>query len=293
MPTVFLSYAREDLEEAGRIARELAAAGVTVWRDQEQLHVGQTWPKALGEAIAASDALLLLWSSRAGASSFVELEWCTAVALRRTVLPCLLDQTPLPPSLAAIEAVPAAGIAAAARKFLAAPAGETKSPDPSRTQRVVHQLAEIGGGAPEEVLQKAKAVFEEGNWRWQSWVAIIAGILAVVSLGLALARSYLPAPTKQEAPASQGPVSTAQPLAGFIQDEAGEPLANVNVTVAMGDKVVASATTDSLGHYRFQVDGLAEADVTLLAQRDGFQTEKRYTKLGNPGFNFKMGRKKR
>jgi len=291
MPTVFLSYAREDLEEAGRIAQQLTAAGMTVWRDQEQLHVGQTWPKALGEAIAASDALLLLWSSRAAASSFGELEWCTAVALRRMVLPCLLDQTPLPPSLAAIEAVPAAGIAAAARKFLATPAGETKSPDPSRTQRVVHHLAEIGGGAPEEVLQKAKAVFAQRNWVVQSPVWLIAVILAV-GLGLAL-RIYLPAPTKQEAPASQGPVTTAQPLAGFIQDEAGEPLANVNVTVAMGDKVVASATTDSLGHYRFQVDGLAEADVTLLAQRDGFQTEKRYTKLGNPGFNFKMGRKKR
>jgi hypothetical protein len=112
----------------------------------------------------------LLWSSRAAESTFVELEGCTAVALRRTVLPCRLDQTPLPPSLAAIEAFPPAGIAAAARKFLVAPAGETKSPDPSRTQRVVHQLAEIGAGAPEEVLQKAKAVFAQSNWMVQGLV---------------------------------------------------------------------------------------------------------------------------
>jgi len=83
----FLSYSREDLRQAEQIAGHIAATGITVWCDQEQLHVGQTWPKALGEAIAASDALLLLWSSRAAGSAFVELEWCTALALKNCECP--------------------------------------------------------------------------------------------------------------------------------------------------------------------------------------------------------------
>ena len=93
----FLSYSREDLELADRVSRQLADAGVTVWRDQEQLYGGQRWPKALGEAIAASDALVLLWSRHAAKSAFVELEWCTALALRKVVIPCLLMAAPVFP----------------------------------------------------------------------------------------------------------------------------------------------------------------------------------------------------
>ncbi len=55
--------------------------------------------KAIGEAIAATDFFLLFWSKSAADSHFVEFEWNTAVALRKTIIPCLLDDTPLPPLL--------------------------------------------------------------------------------------------------------------------------------------------------------------------------------------------------
>jgi TIR domain/Carboxypeptidase regulatory-like domain len=317
MPALFLSYAREDLEQASRITGQLAAEGVTVWRDQERLYAGQAWPKALGEAIAENDALLLLWSSRAAQSTFVELEWCTALALKKTVLPCLLDQTPLPPALAAIEAVPPARIAAAARKFFEAPADETKSSDPSHTKKVIRQLGEIGGGAPAEVLQKARTAFGQSNWRvqgsvyqaggdihigapppqktrmekWQAWVAIIAGILTAFSLGVALVRSYVPAPKRPETETSQNLATQKQSLAGRIEDTAGEPLPNVKISLVLGD-AVKYTTTDSIGHFSFpNIDGPAEADVTLIAQKDGYQTAERKAELGNPDFNFQMRRK--
>ena len=311
--TIFLSYAREDLEQAGRIAEQLAAQGITVWRDQERLCVGQAWPKALGEAIATSDAVLLLWSSRSAASSFVELEWCTALALKKTILPCLLDLTPLPPALAAIEAASPDGIAAAVGKFLVR---DVKSPDSSRTQKVVDRLAEIGAGTPAEVLPKAKAVFAQSKWmvqgpvyqaggdihigappgprskleRWQAWVAIIAGLLTAVTLGLALVRNYLPSPKGPETPAAGSAATKLQPLAGIVSDDAGEPLANVKVSVLLGGNVVKSAITGSVGQYSFQVDGPVDADVALMCQKDGYHTEKLYTHLGNSGFSFKMRR---
>jgi hypothetical protein len=43
---------------------------------------------AIGEAIAAHDHVMLLWSKTAAQSHFVEFEWNTAVALRKTILPC-------------------------------------------------------------------------------------------------------------------------------------------------------------------------------------------------------------
>ena len=62
MSNVFLSYARVDLAPVLAIEQGLRAAGVSVWRDQDKLYGGQMWPKALGEAIAAQDHLLLCCS---------------------------------------------------------------------------------------------------------------------------------------------------------------------------------------------------------------------------------------
>jgi hypothetical protein len=56
MPSVFLSYSRNDLSLVEQLEAQLKnAPDVSVWRDQESLYGGQRWPKALGEAIAAQD----------------------------------------------------------------------------------------------------------------------------------------------------------------------------------------------------------------------------------------------
>src|SRR4051794_22081527 len=102
MSAVFLSYSQKDAEQASLVERELSSRGLMVWRDQEQLRAGERWPKALGEAIAAADSLVLLWSREAASSAFVELEWTTALALKKLILPYSIDQTPLPPSLASL-----------------------------------------------------------------------------------------------------------------------------------------------------------------------------------------------
>jgi hypothetical protein len=313
MPTVFLSYAREDLDQADRITQQLAAEGITVWHDHEQLHAGQTWPKALGEAIAASDALLLLWSSMAAGSTFVELEWSTALALKKKVLPCLLDKTPLPPALAATQAVP---LTASVRIISVALGDETKSHGQSHTQKVLHHLAGIGSNDPAEVLRQGKTVFSQDDSmikgsvyqamgdihvgtkaprktlldKWQAWVAIIAGILTAISVGLMLVRSYRPLPKRQDATNSQSVVPYAQSLAGHIEDEAGRPLANVQVKVLLNGQIRKTVVTGSAGEYRFQIDAPAEAWVTLLFQRDGYETAERKTQLGNPDFSFYMRR---
>lgn len=83
MPSVFLSYTRADLEVVQQLEHGLIQNNISVWRDQEKIRGGQKWPNVLGEAIAANNFFLLVWSKQARDSHFVEFEWCTAIALKR------------------------------------------------------------------------------------------------------------------------------------------------------------------------------------------------------------------
>ena len=102
---VFLSYAREDLDTAKKIEQAFKENQHSVWRDQESVYAGQNWPKAIGDAIDARDAVVLLWSKKAQNAHFVEFEWSTAIALKRPILACLLDETALLPSLSSYNGV--------------------------------------------------------------------------------------------------------------------------------------------------------------------------------------------
>jgi serine/threonine protein kinase len=136
--------------------------------------------------------------------------------------------------------------------------------------------------------------------RWLCYSGAAGAALTIVALGilllqrplrLPLDRSYVPDLTKSETAPPERGVTKVQPLAGTITNDDGEPLSNVRVSVLIDSKVVANETTGSVGQFSFQINGPREAEITLLAQKDGYTTEKRYTHLGNPGFNFKMGQK--
>ena len=48
---VFLSYASQDAEAAGRICAALRSAGVEVWFDQSELRGGDAWDRQIRERI--------------------------------------------------------------------------------------------------------------------------------------------------------------------------------------------------------------------------------------------------
>jgi len=101
-----ISYSRDDLLHAEKLQEALERYGYFVWRDLESIRGGQNWPKALGEAIADSDVFLLVWSKHAQGSHFIEFEWSTAIALRKQIIPCHLDETELHPSLSSFNSLP-------------------------------------------------------------------------------------------------------------------------------------------------------------------------------------------
>jgi tetratricopeptide (TPR) repeat protein len=92
----FISYSSHNRRTALRLAEDLTRAKVKVWLDRDQLRKGDPLLDALQEALSASSHLLLLWSEGASESRYVKAEWQAAYDLEKEIIPCLLDDTPLP-----------------------------------------------------------------------------------------------------------------------------------------------------------------------------------------------------
>lgn len=120
MPKVFLSYSRSDLQVAQSLSKALQAYGVEVWRDEESLRGGELWPKLIGDAIAAQDAIVLLWSAHSANSHYVEQEWNAAFAKKKVIIPCLLDDADLPQMLSQINSIPSQNLSTALPSILKA-----------------------------------------------------------------------------------------------------------------------------------------------------------------------------
>ncbi|HWN41207.1 MAG TPA: TIR domain-containing protein [Thermoanaerobaculia bacterium] len=101
MASVFLSHSSHDKEAARRLAKDLRANRHAVWLDEWEIHVGECIHSKIEKGIQESDFLVLLLSSHAVASKWVDREWKAAhwnevesnsVAL----LPVLLEPCDIP-----------------------------------------------------------------------------------------------------------------------------------------------------------------------------------------------------
>ena len=135
--------------------------------------------------------------------------------------------------------------------------------------------------------KKEKSLLE----KWVLGVTLAVGVLGVIGWFLDLPEKLgwrtINEPASLEQPSSDQLV--AQVLSGSIQDHDGEPLPGV--TVSLPDFQGAATVTNELGRFELQVTAHQEQEVTLIAQKMGYRTEKRYPTLGNTGLNFIMRRK--
>ena len=315
-PAVFISYARQDLGLAKKFEQALTERGFSVWRDQESIYAGENWPKAIGEAISSQNYVLLFWSRNAGKSHFVEFEWTTAIALRKSILPCLLDETPLPPSLTTYQGIPFTDFEKSLGKLLNSLEKSIPESDIQHNQEVISNLEKITPGKPEEVIEAAKHIFKQHGWtvlgdfyqaardinitvqksapgssrnffeKWQ-FVAFLAAALTVVSLLLDL-------PAKIGLfDAGDEKVQIAQSVSGTILDKgSGNPLTGVYVhTPEFVDKhgAVFSAISDSNGRFSIpSVLAFHQESIRLVAQKQGYKTYRTDATLANPKQEFHM-----
>ena len=93
-PTIFLSYAHGDQAQAQRLAAALEKCGFTVWWDA-LIEGGTRYAKSIDEALAAADAVVVLWSRQSVDSDWVKDEAAQGRERHRLV-PLSLDGTPPP-----------------------------------------------------------------------------------------------------------------------------------------------------------------------------------------------------
>lgn len=93
MPRVFISHACEDNEVCRKLAGCLRRDGVDIWIYYAKIEVDGSLPEVFKRAIEWCDALVLVWSKSAANSYCVNLEWQRAMYLKKTIIPCLLDDT--------------------------------------------------------------------------------------------------------------------------------------------------------------------------------------------------------
>jgi hypothetical protein len=103
---VFISYSRADSTVVTLAARLLRAGGAIVFQDVVDIEFGAKWQEVLMTAISKCERVLVFWSAAAAASQWVEHEWRTALAAGKSIVPMLLDKTPLPSELAVFNAMP-------------------------------------------------------------------------------------------------------------------------------------------------------------------------------------------
>ena len=84
MADIFLSYAREDLAIAGRLAELLEANGLTVWWDR-RLVAGDEINDAIEKAIDQAKAVVVLWSPNSVGSRWVRGEAETAAEANKLI----------------------------------------------------------------------------------------------------------------------------------------------------------------------------------------------------------------
>jgi hypothetical protein len=97
---VFLSYHSGDAEWVGTLRSNLAARGIRVWLDSEQIRPGDQFPGALARAIGSVRSVVLVLSPGSAASTWVEEEYNLALARRCHIVAVLIDEVEPPGFLA-------------------------------------------------------------------------------------------------------------------------------------------------------------------------------------------------
>ena len=102
---VFISHNKSNKDLARDIGAQLFIVGANVWFDEWSIAPGESIPQAINAGFTGLDDILVFWSTEASSARWVTGEIDAAIMSNmRTgaprIIPCLLDETPLPPLLA-------------------------------------------------------------------------------------------------------------------------------------------------------------------------------------------------
>lgn len=192
MAGVFLSYAREDLKRAKVVAAALEKAGYSVWWDRH-LVGGREYSAEIDTALAAADAVVVLWSKHSVGSQWVRDEAAEGRDSGRLV-PVLLDGTRPPIGFRQVHAMDLSTWSGRGR-----PESVNELIEAVRSKGVRTEAgSQASSGAPSAWASLL-------TWRW---AAFAAAAVALVVSALLLLPSRL-------GPQSEAPTVAVLPFADF------------------------------------------------------------------------------
>ena len=300
MKKLFISYSRGNLDTALKFEQFLRGNGFSIWRDRHSIYGGQQWPKAIGEAIAANDAVLLLWSANSAESHFVEFEWNTALALKKPIIPCLLDESSLPPSLSAINSIPCQNFEEAAPNILQTLSTVAAPNRPEINYQVIAKLQEIKTTEPKQVVEEAKSLFSQSNLNVRghviqsggdvhftikeessksSWLILAAAIILIAAVAITL--SIIGKQSAQLSSGTPTPTPTTK-LTGSVHDRDHNPIDGAEISIGeLPDRPPVKTTSDG----GFRIDGIPRREgesVRIFVFKEGYKRENYYVTLPGP-----------
>jgi hypothetical protein len=102
MADIFISYAREDLESAGRLAATLQEQGWSVFWDRT-IPAGKSWREVIGATLADARCIVVLWSQHSVDSHWV-IEEADFGLRRRILIPAFIESAEPPFGFGSIQA---------------------------------------------------------------------------------------------------------------------------------------------------------------------------------------------
>lgn len=102
---IYICYTQHDLDHVRPIHSGLANLGQKVFFDKDSIPAGEDWERLLEKEIKSSDAVVLLWSAAAASSPWVMHELSKALLHEKLVVPCMVDNEPLPTLIKNIQAL--------------------------------------------------------------------------------------------------------------------------------------------------------------------------------------------
>jgi TolB-like protein len=239
---LFISYASHDVVSAQKACSALEAAGFPCWMAPRDVNPGAQYADAIVRAINDSQAVVLVLSASAVASSHVRREVERAASKQKQIIAFRLDAEPLSPALEYFLGesqwidVPALGMPAALAKLVEAVG-----------QRSVGSAQAIPVGKPRVVTA------DMGK-------RLIVAAAAVIAVGVVVAmvrHSWRPSP---------GPVQTAAVSASNgpqVNTPPGAPISDRSIAV------LPFADMSEKKDQEYFADGMAEEILDLLAKIPG------------------------
>lgn len=102
---IFISYSRKDKYFVEFLEKVFNYFHIPVWVDHIFLGGGDKFPDMIENKILSSSAVLLLWSKDAALSDWVKKEILMAGREEKKLIPCVLDDTALPPEISDLNHV--------------------------------------------------------------------------------------------------------------------------------------------------------------------------------------------